>query len=250
MSKLNTENPTNSSVIQMLLDIEKCGIDIPDDLRRQITDKKAEIDDVWNSHQYPTDSLVFTKLSRESAVFENLPKSEERGGVAATQLLSLIIQNVPQNLQFAIPTKNIAEIMGWSKSTVGRATKILVKHGIIAVVQEAKGRGNPTVYKLNPMVADVGKPKSRPEQEEFWELAGEMESRRYIQIAEKTTTTDEVKTENKFTYSVIKLKPVDEPEEEPTEETELTKKTKKIEPIQDLSAQQIAEIDSTFSIRQ
>lgn len=247
MSRLNTENPTNSSVVQMILDIEKCGIDIPDDLRRQITDKKTEIDDVWNSHQYPTESLVFTKLSRESAIFENLPKSEERGGVAASQLLSLIIQNVPQNLQFAIPTKNVAEIMGWSKSTVGRATKILVKYGIIAVIQEARGRGNPTVYKLNPMVADVGKPKSKSEQEEFWELAGEMESRRYIQIAEKNTTTDEVKTEDKFTYSVIKLKPVDEP---PEEETKMTKKNiKKVESIQPLSAQQMEEIDSTFSIR-
>lgn len=249
MSKLNTENPTNSSVIQMLLDIQKCGIDIPDDLRKQITAKKEEIDDIWNSHQYPTESLVFTRFSRENSIAENLQKNV-RFGETAVSLLDMIVKNIPQNLTFAMSVKEVAKIMGWSDSKVKRATKILREHGIIAVVQQGK-RGNPTIYRLNPMVADVGKKKPQQEQEEFWELAGDWEARKYIDLAEKCVTVDEVKTEDKLKYSVFKYKTKEQQEDdEPEEETELAKKSiKKVESIQPLTAQQREEIDSTFSIR-
>lgn len=250
----NNENPTNSSVVQMLLDIEKCGIDIPDDLRRQIIAKKEEIDDTWDSHQYPSESLVFTRVSRENSIVENLQKNV-RFGETAVSLLDMIVKNIPQNLHFAMSVKEAAKIMGWSDSKVKRAMKILRDYGIIAVVQQGKGRGNPTIYMLNPMVADVGKKKPPQVQEEFWNLAGDWEARKYIGVAEKCVTVDEVKTEDKLKYSVFKYKDKEKSEEQqeeekPTEETELTKKTKKIEPIQTLSAKQKAEIDSTFSIRQ
>ena len=250
MSKLNRENPTNSSVIQMLLDIEKCGIDIPNDLRRQITAKKEEIDDVWNSHQYPTESLIFTRFSRENSVAENLQKNV-RFGETAVSLLDMIVKNIPQNLHFAMSVKEAAKIMGWSDSKVKRAMKILRDYAIIAVVQQGKGRGNPTIYMLNPMVADVGKKKPPQVQEEFWNLAGDWEARKYIGVAEKCVTVDEVKTEDKLKYSVFKYKVKEQQEEKTTEETELTEKSiKKVEPIQPLTAQQREDIDSTFSIRQ
>lgn len=238
----------------MLLDIEKCGIDIPDDLRRQIIAKKEEIDDTWDSHQYPSESLVFTRVSRENSIVENLQKNV-RFGETAVSLLDMIVKNIPQNLHFAMSVKEAAKIMGWSDSKVKRAMKILRDYGIIAVVQQGKGRGNPTIYMLNPMVADVGKKKPPQVQEEFWNLAGDWEARKYIGVAEKCVTVDEVKTEDKLKYSVFKYKDKEKSEEQqeeekPTEETELTKKTKKIEPIQTLSAKQKAEIDSTFSIRQ
>lgn len=241
----NNENPTNSSVVQMLLDIEKCGIDIPDDLRRQIIAKKEEIDDVWNSHQYPSEALTFTRLSRENSISENLQKIEKRG-IFAVLLLDLIVKNVPQTLNFSITIKDVMAIMKWSKSTALRAFKLLTDYGIIAVVQQGKGRGNPTIYRLNPMVADVGKKKPSQEQEEFWELAGEWETRKYIEMAEKCVTTDEVKTEDKFCYSVIKYKVKEQQEEEKEEPTEMTKKQTKKESIPDLSAEQIQEIDSLF----
>lgn len=252
MSKPNLNNPENSKLVQIFLDIEAIlGHGIPEDFRREALARKNEIESKINSHEYPSEALVFTRYSRENSVAENLQKIEKRG-VFAVLLLDLIVKNIPQNLNFSIAVKDVMAIMGWSKSTALRAFKILTDYGIIAVVRQGKGRGNPTVYMLNPMVADVGKKKPPQEQEEFWELAGEWETRKYIEIAEKCVTVDEVKTEDKLKYSVFKYKekPEERQEEEPTEETELTKKTKKIEPIQDLSAQQIAEIDSTFSIRQ
>ena len=243
----NNENPTNSAVVQMLLDIEKCGIDIPDDLRRQIVAKKEEIDEVWNSHQYPTESLTFTRLSRENSITENLQKIEKRGTFAVL-LLDLIVKNIPQNLNFSIAVKDVMAIMKWSKSTALRAFKLLIDYGIIAVVQQGKGRGNPTIYRLNPMVADVGKPTPQQEQEEFWELAGDWEARKYIGVAEKCVTVDEIKTEDKLKYSVFKYKEPEQQEvEEPTEEMgKMTKKQTKKESIPDLSAEQIQEIDSLF----
>lgn len=252
MSKPNLNNPDGSDVVQIFLDLEEIiGHKAPEDFRREVFERKDEIDKKYRSHQYPSDSLVFTRFSRENSLVENLQKNV-RFGETAVSLLGMIVKNIPQNLNFAMPVKEASRIMGWSDSKVKRAMKILRDYGIIAVVQPGKGRGNPTIYKLNPMVADVGKKKPPQEQEEFWELAGEWETRKYIEIAEKCVTVDEVKTEDKLKYSVFKYKekPEERQEEEPTEETELTKKTKKIEPIQDLSAQQIAEIDSTFSIRQ
>lgn len=252
MSKPNLNNPENSKLVQIFLDIEAIlGHGIPEDFRREALARKNEIESKINSHEYPSEALVFTRYSRENSVAENLQKIEKRG-VFAVLLLDLIVKNIPQNLNFSIAVKDVMAIMGWSKSTALRAFKILTDYGIIAVVRQGKGRGNPTVYMLNPMVADVGKKKPPQVQEEFWNLAGDWEARKYIGVAEKCVTVDEVKTEDKLKYSVFKYKekPEERQEEEPTEETELTKKTKKIEPIQDLSAQQIAEIDSTFSIRQ
>ena len=252
MSKTNLNNPDNSKLVQIFLDIEAVlGHGIPEDFRREALARKNEIESKINSHEYPSEALVFTRYSRENSVAENLQKIEKRG-VFAVLLLDLIVKNIPQNLNFSIAVKDVMAIMGWSKSTALRAFKILTDYGIIAVVRQGKGRGNPTIYMLNPMVADVGKKKPPQVQEEFWTLAGDWEARKYIGVAEKCVTVDEVKTEDKLKYSVFKYKekPEERQEEEPTEETELTKKTKKIEPIQDLSAQQIAEIDSTFSIRQ
>lgn len=252
MSKPNLNNPENSKLVQIFLDIEAIlGHGIPEDFRREALARKNEIESKINSHEYPSEALVFTRYSRENSVAENLQKIEKRG-VFAVLLLDLIVKNIPQNLNFSIAVKDVMAIMGWSKSTALRAFKILTDYGIIAVVRQGKGRGNPTVCMLNPMVADVGKKKPPQVQEEFWNLAGDWEARKYIGVAEKCVTVDEVKTEDKLKYSVFKYKekPEERQEEEPTEETELTKKTKKIEPIQDLSAQQIAEIDSTFSIRQ
>lgn len=253
MSKPNLNNPENSKLVQIFLDIEAVlGHGIPEDFRREALARKNEIESKINSHEYPSEALVFTRYSRENSVAENLQKIEKRG-VFAVLLLDLIVKNIPQNLNFSIAVKDVMAIMGWSKSTALRAFKILTDYGIIAVVRQGKGRGNPTVYMLNPMVADVGKKKPPQVQEEFWNLAGDWEARKYIGVAEKCVTVDEVKTEDKLKYSVFKYKekPEEQQEEkESTEETELTKKTKKIEPIQDLSAQQIAEIDSTFSIRQ
>lgn len=252
MSKPNINNPENSKLVQIFLDIEAIlGHGIPEDFRREALARKNEIESKINSHEYPSEALVFTRYSRENSVAENLQKNV-RFGETAVSLLDMIVKNIPQNLHFAMSVKEAAKIMGWSDSKVKRAMKILRDYGIIAVVQQGKGRGNPTVYMLNPMVADVGKKKPPQVQEEFWNLAGDWEARKYIGVAEKCVTVDEVKTEDKLKYSVFKYKekPEERQEEEPTEETELTKKTKKIEPIQDLSAQQIAEIDSTFSIRQ
>lgn len=253
MSKPNLNNPDGSDVVQIFLDLEEIiGHKAPEDFRREVFAVKDEIDKKYRSHQYPSDSLVFTRFSRENSLVENLQKNV-RFGETAVSLLGMIIKNIPQNLNFAMPVKEASRIMGWSDSKVKRAMKILRDYGIIAVVQPGKGRGNPTIYKLNPMVADVGKKKPPQEQEEFWELAGEWETRKYIEIAEKCVTVDEVKTEDKLKYSVFKYKekPEERQEEEPMEETEMTKKSiKKVESIQPLTAQQREEIDTTFSIRQ
>lgn len=253
MSKPNLNNPDGSDVVQIFLDLEEIlGHKAPEDFRREVFERKDEIDKKYRSHQYPSESLVFTRFSRENSIAENLQKNV-RFGETAVSLLDMIVKNIPQNLTFAMSVKEVAKIMGWSDSKVKRATKILRDYGIIAVIQQGK-RGNPTIYMLNPMVADVGKQKPPHIQEEFWELAGDWETRKYIGLAEKCVTIDEVKTEDKLKYSVFKYKESEEQQEteEPTEETELTeeKSIKKVESIQTLSAKQKAEIDSTFSIRQ
>lgn len=254
MSKPNLNNPDNSKLVQIFLDIESVlgHGSIPEDFRREALARKNEIESKINSHEYPSEALVFTRYSRENSVAENLQKIEKRG-VFAVLLLDLIVKNIPQNLNFSIAVKDVMAIMGWSKSTALRAFKILTDYGIIAVVRQGKGRGNPTIYMLNPMVADVGKKKPPQVQEEFWNLAGDWEARKYIGVAEKCVTVDEVKTEDKLKYSMFKYKEKSKSEEQQEEEepTEMTEKSiKKVESIQPLTAQQREEIDTTFSIRQ
>lgn len=227
----------------MLRDIEKCGIEVPKEFFNQVKLKKKEIDDVWNSHQYPMESLVFTRLTREFEIVAKLP-SLEKFGTQAVSLLHLIMGNMGPNLQFAIPRQDIMDLLNCAKTTVIGATKVLLKYGIIAVFQEAKGRGNPTIYMLNPMIADVGKRKTKQEQDLFWELSGELAFRRFMEYSEKKSTADLVKTEEKTQYVVIKQKTEEQKESEEREKSR--KKTKK-ESIPGLSAEQKQGIDSIFS---
>lgn len=241
--KPNSENPNNSPSIQFALDCKTCKLEhFTPELEKEIRQKYPILDKTWNSHQYPTEALVFSQVTREREVFSNLPKVEKSYGIRAVLLLNVIIQNVNPSLNFSISRQDMMEILDCSKNTASYTMNVLKTWGIVAVLREARGRGNPTIYMLNPLVANVGKKKSKNDQDLFWELAGEVAFRKFIQIAEKTITVDEVKTDEKIKYVAIRPK---RPEE--TEKTEMTKKkTTKKESISDLSAEQIQEIDSLF----
>ena len=106
MSKPNLNNPENSKLVQIFLDIEAIlGHGIPEDFRREALARKNEIESKINSHEYPSEALVFTRYSRENSVAENLQKIEKRG-VFAALLLDLIVKNIPQNLNFSIAVKD------------------------------------------------------------------------------------------------------------------------------------------------
>lgn len=245
--KLNEKNPTNSRVIQTLRDIETFGLEVPKDFFNNVDRNKKGIDEIILKHEYPMESLVFTKLSREFEILAKLPRLEKKCGTQAVSLLLLILENVGPNLKFSITRQDIMDLLECAKSTAIGATKLLVRYGIIAEFQKAKGRGNPTIYMLNPMIADVGKPSSKQDQELFWELAGDLVFRRFMEFAEKESTADVVKMEDKTQYVVIKPKPKEKAEQ--TEESEEQKKvteTKK-ESIPGLTEQQKQGIDSIFS---
>lgn len=241
--KPNSKNPRNLAPIQTLLDWKKAEVEgITPQLEKSVHKLAPILQEIWNSHQYPTEALVFSQVTREHEVFGNLPKLEKTYGFRAVTLLNIIIQNMGTSLNFSIARQDVMEILDCSKNTARNTIQVLIRWGIIAVLREAKGRGNPTIYMMNPMVSNVGKKKSKNDQDLFWELAGEFAFRKFIEIAEKTTTVDEVKTDEKIRYVAIRPK---RPEEE-TEKEEMTKKNTKKESIQGLSAEQIQEIDSAF----
>lgn len=242
--KPNNENPQHRPSIQTLLDWKKARVEgLTPQLEKSVRELAPILDEIWYSHQYPTESLVFSQVTREREVFSNLPKFEKTYGCRAVILLNIIIQNMGQSLNFSITRQDTMDILECSKNTARNVLQTLIKWGIIAVLREAKGRGNPTIYMVNPLVANVGKKKSKNDQDLFWELAGEIAYRQFIKIAEKTITVDEVKNDEKIRFVAIRPK---RPEEEEAEKTEMTKNQTKKESIPDLSAEQIQEIDSLF----
>lgn len=242
--KPNSENPNHSPSIQFALDCKTCKLEhFTPELEKEIRQKHPILDETWRKHQYPTEALVFSQVTREHEVFSNLPKFEKTYGFRAVTLLNIIIQNMGTSLNFSIARQDVMEILDCSKNTARNTIQVLTRWGIIAVLREAKGRGNPTIYMMNPMVANVGKKKSKNDQDLFWELAGEVAFRKFIEIAEKTITVDEVKTDEKIRFVAIRPK---RPGEEEAEKTEMTKKQTKKESIQGLSAEQIQAIDSIF----
>lgn len=242
--KLNENNPTNSPSVQWMLDVDK-GIEkstndklFTDKQRALINKYKNEIDNIWNGHQYPMDSLVFTRLSRETGIILKLPLVDKTYGIKAVLLLLIIMQNIGPSLCFALSRQDAMDLLNCSKNPVKGAFNTLLKYGIIAVLQKGIGRGNPTIYMLNPMVADVGKKTSKRDQELFWELAGDLAFCRYLDLSDKETTVDTVKAEDHTNYVVIRRKT----EEELEEQKKKQEIKKRIDA--DLFAQQNQEIDS------
>lgn len=173
----NNNNPTNSTAVQLLLDIYKHADKLPigtTDLCTQLLDilnnnktVTKTIDEEFSRHQYPQGALTYSKVhhGNNSGVYFR--------GVsgAATQILCMMIDNLHKSnyVKISACTAIIGTSIG-NKKTATNALKELVDKGLIAVKIAAKGNSG-AVYMVNPAIATIGKDQQYL-QRQFWKLTG------------------------------------------------------------------------------
>lgn len=148
------KNPTNSSVIQLLLDMEKFGFDTVTMRQELARDPKRlrEVEDYFESHLYPDKSIAWTRLTKYEGFRALLELSD-----AALRIMILMIQIAPQSSLVSLSVRGIGNQFHMSNSTVQNGIAELVEHGFIAVVRPGSGRRAP-IWMIHPDLAISGKP--------------------------------------------------------------------------------------------
>lgn len=166
----NKENPENSSVIQVLLDIRDAGaypaLDINHIIRSLRADQDAfkQADKLFRSHLYPDHKLTFCKLECEVEIARFLSTN-------ALAILTAMCQNMRHTNLIQLKHRDILTITSIkSLRSVGPALKELADCGCIATKIQGTTR-RATVYMVNPLVATVGSPAPYLV-EQFWKLTG------------------------------------------------------------------------------
>lgn len=151
---MSRDNPNNSSVIQLLIDLEKFGFDTAS-LKHQIEKdphRLREVEDYFESHMYPDKALTWTRLTRYESFRALLELSD-----AALRLSILMIQIAAQSGLVSLSTRAISTQLHMSNRDVQKAISELISHAIIAIVRPAQGR-KAAVWMINPDLATCGKP--------------------------------------------------------------------------------------------
>lgn len=172
-NKRKNPNPTNSSVVQALLDARQALLAAGEnpaeiDAALAIMQKKNAVlqaaDHLFNGHRYPEKALVYSKTSR----FGECRAVHTLSPIARSVLL-LMESVVSQDGLVSLPLKTIMVAAGISLNPARKALAELEESGFIAVYKPAVQR-QAAVYMLNPAAVTCG--TSTGLQDEFQELAG------------------------------------------------------------------------------
>lgn len=158
----NKLNPNNSSLTQMLLDLQTVaclenehGISaLCSKLLEELKNKNSlqkKVDDKFNAHKYNQKNITYSKLEN----FKNL-KFVNNLSSNSVKLLFLIIQTASQDNLIEIRVSVLMEVLKLSKPTVIKCLSELVDVGAISVMRK-KNKLQGTIYMLNPKIASVGK---------------------------------------------------------------------------------------------
>lgn len=172
----NPNNPNNSTLIQGLLELIKQD-SIDDNIRRQIKDLKAVLDNMPDAvqsadkivanNQYADDKLKFYKCAK----YDNTAGLYQMITGDQYYLLSVMASVMSQHNLVKLSVDDMIIMTGMSKSTIQRHIKQLIKHGFLAIHTPAQPkRGIPRIYMINPLIYDCGKP-SGIKINKFWQLA-------------------------------------------------------------------------------
>lgn len=177
---MSKQNPSNSGIIQYLLDMSGNDIGLSDSSKTAVQTllkelqhnqtKAKTIDDKFRKHDVPEQSITYTQDAnlRKSKAFISLNGMD----IKAFDLLKSAMTKdglVEYNRTL------MSSILGVSHSTLKRSIKTLVSSGFIAYFKDpSDGRGHP-ILMINPKVAFIGTLRSCKEMEsKFSALAGDM----------------------------------------------------------------------------
>lgn len=173
-TRQNPNNPTNSSCVQILLDMnakihdqaeaekaQEC-IEYLLKFTKEREEYRKSVDRLWDTHAYPENSLTWGKNYFEYAIEKVLTGD-------ATKVLLVFMRYINQSNTLQVSFDRLAELAGVSEKTARRGVAQLLKYGCIAKETPGIGR-TPTTYMLNPLISRVGNSNKWTTPEDFWKL--------------------------------------------------------------------------------
>lgn len=166
----NEKNPYCLAVKQMALDML---VDFPPDL--QLKDlpeyidshlsEAMKVEERFNNHQYPEDTLVFSKKNETIPLAYLLTVYE-------LSIIELMMELSGVNNLVELSIQDIMDYSGvHNRSTITKSLKRLVDDGFIAVMFN-RNKTHGTVYMLNPNINTIGKVNKSLLINTFWKLTG------------------------------------------------------------------------------
>lgn len=152
----NPNNPTNSSIVQALLDAKNCGF--PKELINQLLefaslDENQAIlkaaDKEFKKHQYPLHTLDWSRLYNDIEFESFLTPNEYM--ILSYMAKNMWVNNLIQTSQNDMLEYTCITSKGCINKTIGE----LIKKGCIAIKYKGNSRQK-TVYMVNPEFATIG----------------------------------------------------------------------------------------------
>ena len=164
----NPENKECSSIKQVLLDMKSAGFnstlinDLLDEYENE-PEKTKDAEEIYSSHQYPSNAIVFFKVSKEIEFFNILTAK-------AVVVLCAMYSTMNTGNLIQITQDDLMHITNLgNKKTIKEALLELQENGFITVRLKGNTRRG-TVYMINPLVATCGKKKDLVKI--FWKQTG------------------------------------------------------------------------------
>lgn len=194
------DNKSNNPIIQALLDLKGFS-ENPDFIDALLKESSAlyKAAEKFDKHQYPDRVIRYGKITtyKECAAYINLNLKNQNAASLFSVLCNVCIS--PTN-DIAVPMSELQNLTGMSKNTLIAAREALIDNGFLAVIKKSTNR-QAAIYRINPMLFGVGKPKTEYDSHDFWDYARigakgnfeELLSHDYI-----VTSNGMVDSENKF----------------------------------------------------
>lgn len=170
----NPNNPSSSTVLQILLDCQANGGWPAEALNLMLEAAQADpklcraTDKLFDSHRYPENSILWTKHRIDNELPRILSPEEKL-------ILDTFEQYMNQSNLLQISSRMLVKCTGLNDRTVRKSLDSLIEKGCIAI-HTAGPSNRAKIYMLNPEIATVGNPTAWVTEANFWKLTGSVYS--------------------------------------------------------------------------
>ena len=192
---METLNKKCSPVMQALLDLQAQGVDIS--VLKYDEQQLSKADEAFNKHQYPDRRITYSRVFNAKVSKAQYSLDSYERVILNTFISFMSVQNL-----VSISIEVLIELTHFSKKKIIQTLKSLEFQGFIAV--HTRGKKNcPTIYAINPALAQAGKPISSSK---FKELTTKEAIENYEYLNKNTLAgikTSTVKTEAFDNYNLV-----------------------------------------------
>ena len=116
-----------------------------------------EAAEIFSKHRYPDRVITWGRRAK----YAECPALINLQNPSVVYLFDILAAHAGDSGLVQVSHPILEAITGWHKSTVKRAMRLLMDHGLIAIYRHAKGQ-TPPIYAINPLIESAGtNPRAR-----------------------------------------------------------------------------------------